>query len=50
MPRRVKVGTEDPGRTESVPRQLARGGAALVDLVTAPVQLLLFLTGVLRIH
>jgi hypothetical protein len=42
--------TEDPGRKESAPRQLARGSAALVDLVTLPVQLLLLLTGVIRIH
>ena len=42
--------TEDAGRAESAPRALARGAAALVDLVTAPVQILLFLTGVIRIH
>jgi hypothetical protein len=42
--------TEDPGRRESVPRALARGGAVLVDLVTMPVQLLLLVTGVVRVH
>ena len=42
--------TEDPGRAESAPRALARGAAGAVDLVTMPVQLLLLVTGVVRIH
>ena len=41
---------EDPARAESVPRQLARGAAGAVDLGTAPVQILLFMLGVVRVH
>jgi len=42
--------TEDPGRAESAPRQLARGAAGAVDVGTAPLQWLLLLLGVVRIH
>ena len=42
--------TEDPGRAESAPRTLARGAAGALDLVTAPVQILLFMLGVVRVH
>jgi hypothetical protein len=42
--------TEDPGRAESAPRQLVRGAAGAVDVGTAPVQWLLLLLGVVRIH
>ena len=41
---------EGPGRAESAPRTLARGAAGAVDVVTAPVQILLFMLGVVRIH
>jgi hypothetical protein len=42
--------TEDPGRAESAARQLARGAAGGVDVGTAPLQWLLLLLGVVRIH
>jgi hypothetical protein len=42
--------TEDPGRAESAPRQLTRGAAGAVDVGTAPLQWLLLLLGVVRIH
>ena len=42
--------TEDPGRAESAPRQLARGAVGAVDVGTAPVQMLLFVLGVVRVH
>ena len=42
--------TEDPGRAESAPLALARGAAGAVDVGTAPLQWLLLLLGVVRIH
>jgi hypothetical protein len=42
--------TEDPGRAESSPRALVRGAAGAVDVGTTPLQWLLLLLGVVRIH